>query len=205
MPLQEVIVCATAPSSSSAGPGAISLHDIRTSTNLASFKQSNAAVHCTAIVETSNAQGGFMLASQHEKSILNVYSFQKVPTYSNKASTGILSDCIIIGSNHSEDSFARKTLLHCRRCLGRILCGWYFTRPNISLGGKPFVCVAMILQLTLIQVTSGILYNSWDAHYRQVTVLRFTADGAAIVSGSEDSSVSVWPVSRSIWPRFHKI
>ncbi len=42
------------------------------------------------------------------------------------------------------------------------------------------------------------MYNSWDAHYRQVTVLRFTHDGAALLSGSEDSGVSVWSVSRSI-------
>lgn len=40
------------------------------------------------------------------------------------------------------------------------------------------------------------MYNAWDAHYRQVNVLRFTQDGAALVSGSDDSSVSVWSVSR---------
>ncbi|KAG6867992.1 hypothetical protein C0993_008599 [Termitomyces sp. T159_Od127] len=50
------------------------------------------------------------------------------------------------------------------------------------------------------EVASGILYNSWDAHYRQVTVLRFTSDGSALISGSEDSGVSVWSVSRSIQP-----
>jgi pre-rRNA-processing protein IPI3 len=78
MPLQEAILCATAPSSSHTGHGTISLHDIRTGTTWASFKQSNAAAHCTAFVETNNAQGGFMLASQLDKSILNVYNFQKV-------------------------------------------------------------------------------------------------------------------------------
>ncbi|KAF7971945.1 hypothetical protein HWV62_19401 [Athelia sp. TMB] len=41
-----------------------------------------------------------------------------------------------------------------------------------------------------------ILYNSWDAHYRQINVLRFTHDGAALLSGSDDSGVSVWSVSR---------
>jgi pre-rRNA-processing protein IPI3 len=87
MPLQEAIFCATAPSSSSAGPGTISLHDIRTGTTFASFKQSNAAVHCTAFVETSNAQGGFMLAAQPDKSILNVYNFQKVLIYHEKLNT----------------------------------------------------------------------------------------------------------------------
>lgn len=78
MHLQETIICATAPSSSSTGPGAISLHDIQTGSTLASFKQTNAGPHCTAFTESRHAHGGFMLASQPDKSILNVYNFQKV-------------------------------------------------------------------------------------------------------------------------------
>ncbi|KAG6910225.1 hypothetical protein DXG01_012360 [Tephrocybe rancida] len=78
MHLQETIFCATAAASTSAGLGSISLHDIQTGTTLASFKQTNAASHCTAFVETRNAQGGFVLAAQPEKSILNVYNFQKL-------------------------------------------------------------------------------------------------------------------------------
>ncbi|KAF5390715.1 hypothetical protein D9757_002683 [Collybiopsis confluens] len=45
-------------------------------------------------------------------------------------------------------------------------------------------------------VSSGILYNSWDAHYRRTNVLRFTQDGAALLSGSDDSGVSIWSMSR---------
>lgn len=40
------------------------------------------------------------------------------------------------------------------------------------------------------------MYNAWDAHYRKINVLRFTQDGAALLSGSEDSGVSVWSVVR---------
>jgi WD40 repeat protein len=40
------------------------------------------------------------------------------------------------------------------------------------------------------------MYNSWDAHYRQVTVLRFTLDGEALLSGSDDSGITVWSVFR---------
>jgi pre-rRNA-processing protein IPI3 len=40
------------------------------------------------------------------------------------------------------------------------------------------------------------MYNSWDAHYRQVTVLRFTPDGEALLSGSDDSGITVWSVFR---------
>lgn len=46
------------------------------------------------------------------------------------------------------------------------------------------------------QTSSGILFNAWDAHYRQVKVLRFTPDGAALISGSDDSLVLVWSVTR---------
>lgn len=49
-----------------------------------------------------------------------------------------------------------------------------------------------------IQISSGILFNSWDAHYRRVNVLKFTNDGSALISGSEDSSVNVWLVQRCL-------
>lgn len=42
------------------------------------------------------------------------------------------------------------------------------------------------------------MYNAWDAHYRKINVLRFTQDGEALVSGSEDSGVSVWSVVRCV-------
>ncbi|KAH7890699.1 WD40-repeat-containing domain protein [Phlebopus sp. FC_14] len=48
------------------------------------------------------------------------------------------------------------------------------------------------------EVASGLLYNSWDAHYRQVNVLKFTHDGAVLISGSEDSGVCVWSVSKLV-------
>ena len=59
------------------------------------------------------------------------------------------------------------------------------------------------------QTSSGILFNAWDAHYRQVNVLRFTPDGAALISASDDSSVLVWSVARCVYfdyddkTRFH--
>lgn len=53
-------------------------------------------------------------------------------------------------------------------------------------------------RIYLWETASGIMYNSWDAHYRQVNVVRFTNDGAALLSGSDDSGVSVWSVSRLV-------
>lgn len=78
MHLQEVVLCATCPTTSAAGSGLIAVHDIQTGATLASFKQSNAGKHCVAVLESRSTLGGFILASQPDKSILNVYNFQKV-------------------------------------------------------------------------------------------------------------------------------
>ena len=78
MHLNEVVLCATAPSASGTGPGTLSLHDIQTGTSLASWKQTSAGLHCTAAVHTRDGQGGFMLAAQQDKSIMNLYTYQKV-------------------------------------------------------------------------------------------------------------------------------
>ncbi|EPS94549.1 hypothetical protein FOMPIDRAFT_148872 [Fomitopsis schrenkii] len=160
MHLHECILCATGSSSSSPGPGTISLHDIQTGTSLASFKQTSAASHCTAVVHTRDGMGGFMLAAQPDKSIMNVYNFQK-------------------------DQLALKIVLPEKL-------------SAIAVDQRGEWCAAGTLQgrIFLWEVASGIMYNAWDAHYRQVNVLRFTQDGAALVSGSDDSSVSVWSVSR---------
>jgi hypothetical protein len=87
MLLQETILCATAPTPALAGPGLIAIHDVQTGATLASFKQTNAGPHSVAVLESKNSQGGYILASQPEKSILNVYNFQKVgPSLSDLAS-----------------------------------------------------------------------------------------------------------------------
>lgn len=77
MLLQEVVLCATAPSTST-GSGLIALHDIQTGTSLASFKQTTAGAHCVSHLETKNGLGGIIMTAQSDKAILNVFSFQKV-------------------------------------------------------------------------------------------------------------------------------
>ena len=78
MLLQEVVLCATASTGTSASPGAVYLHDIQTGLPLASFKQTSAGAHCTGIVQSTNDQGGLILSPQPDKAVLNVYNFQKV-------------------------------------------------------------------------------------------------------------------------------
>ncbi|KAF9920625.1 Pre-rRNA-processing protein ipi3 [Linnemannia zychae] len=45
------------------------------------------------------------------------------------------------------------------------------------------------------EVATGILHRTFDAHYKKITVLRFSADDTAMFSGSEDASVHVWMVN----------
>ncbi|KAI0272527.1 WD40-repeat-containing domain protein [Gloeopeniophorella convolvens] len=146
MQLQEVVLSASAPTpTAQGGAGAILFHDIQTGAPLASFKQTNAARHATALISTREAQGGLMLADQ-------------------------ISLKIVLPE--------------------RLSC--------LAVDRRGQLCAAGTSQgrIYLWEVASGIMYHSWEAHYRQVTVLRFTPDGEALLSGSEDSGVSVWSVFR---------
>ncbi|KAI0331448.1 WD40 repeat-like protein [Cubamyces sp. BRFM 1775] len=162
MHLNEAVLCATAPSGSGSGPGTLALNDIQTGTTLASWKQTSAATHCTATVQSRNGQGGFMLAAQQDKSIMNVYNFQK-------------------------DQLALKIVLPERL-------------SAIAVDPKGKYCAGATAQgrIFLWEIASGVMFNSWDAHYRQINVLRFTQDGAALLAGSEDSGVSVWSTPRLV-------
>lgn len=45
------------------------------------------------------------------------------------------------------------------------------------------------------QIATGILHRTFDAHYKKITVLRFSADDTVLFSGSEDAVVHVWMVN----------
>lgn len=100
MPLQEVILCSTSSQQPTVGAGAIAIHDIQTGAILASFKQTNAGPKGVAVLESKSTQGGFMLAAQSDKSIMNVYNYQKVSLIMLHKSN--MTDRLL-GSNGSED------------------------------------------------------------------------------------------------------
>ena len=78
--MREVILSASGPISTLQS-GSVLFHDILNGSSLASFKQTSASKNCTAVINSTGAQGGLVLAVQHDKSLLNVYSFQKVLLY----------------------------------------------------------------------------------------------------------------------------
>ncbi|KAF9997696.1 Pre-rRNA-processing protein ipi3 [Entomortierella chlamydospora] len=45
------------------------------------------------------------------------------------------------------------------------------------------------------EIATGILHRTFDAHYKKITVLRFSADDTVMFSGSEDAVVHVWMVN----------
>lgn len=49
-------------------------------------------------------------------------------------------------------------------------------------------------------MSSGNLLVTVDAHYRAVSALEFSDDGAALVSASEDAGVCVWAIGRYVAP-----
>ncbi|GAC73539.1 WD40 repeat protein [Moesziomyces antarcticus T-34] len=55
-------------------------------------------------------------------------------------------------------------------------------------------------RIFLWQIATGDLLASFDAHYRSVTVLKWTQDGAALVTGSEDSRILVWSLAGLLAP-----
>lgn len=84
-----------------------------------------------------------------------------------------------------QDQIALKTVLP-----ERLTCLAADTRGLLCAGGTAQG------RIYLWELASGIMCHSWEAHYRAVSVLRFTPDGNALVSGSEDAGVSVWSISR---------
>lgn len=55
-------------------------------------------------------------------------------------------------------------------------------------------------RIFLWQIATGDLLASFDAHYRSVTVLKWTSDGAGLVTGSEDSRILVWSLAGLLAP-----
>lgn len=110
MPLQEVILCSTSSQQPTVGAGAIVVHDIQTGAILASFKQTNAGPKGVAVLESKSTQGGFILAAQSDKSIMNVYNYQKVSVANHLPA---MSNDPQPGSTSLEDRSSRKAQLHC--------------------------------------------------------------------------------------------
>lgn len=88
-----------------------------------------------------------MLAAQSDKALLNVYNFQKACI--SQAWLPI-TDCRQTGPGRPKGGPAGKADLPGIRSKGKILCRWYRSGANISLGGAfRFVFLSMFHVVTL--------------------------------------------------------
>ena len=77
--MSEVVIC------SSSTDSFINVLDFRTSTLHISFKQSNCSKHALALIPYPGQcdRVGLIISAQMDKSLLHIYSFQKVSCHSN--------------------------------------------------------------------------------------------------------------------------
>jgi len=69
------------------------------------------------------------------------------------------------------------------------------TSLSLSPQGSHLACGLESGQLLFYHLSTGQLLSSFSAHYRAITVLKFTKDGKGLISGGKDSRISVWSVA----------
>ncbi|KAF9996413.1 Pre-rRNA-processing protein ipi3 [Modicella reniformis] len=68
----------------------------------------------------------------------------------------------------------------------KLVCLATSTRGTYCVGGTESG------RIHVWEVATGILHRTFDAHYKKITVLRFSSDDTVLFSGSEDAAVHVW-------------
>ncbi|KAJ1966777.1 Pre-rRNA-processing protein ipi3 [Dimargaris xerosporica] len=140
--------------------------DIRTSTVLATFKQSRLAAGTLAPLSAPGRPlhvAGF-LGVQAERPVLHGYAWRK------------------------DQAFLKFACPEKLAAVATSPCSRWVAAGAVS--GK----------LYLWEASTGRLAQTWDAHYKAATCVRFSRDAAAIVSGSEDAVVCVWSLADVLEP-----
>ncbi|KAK4048560.1 hypothetical protein OIV83_004728 [Microbotryomycetes sp. JL201] len=208
--LQEVVLSAT----HSASPvPTVAVHNVQTGAQLLSFKTPNAATTtATAAADgerdgssdqavclpktmtmcaAQQGQGGVLIGvgGKHGRNGINVWTFVRVNTASyylglTLTLTKLLTSHNVFGYRNQE-SVAQKIIPPVR-----------MSTITLSPAGTYFAGGTHDGRIFLWELSSGTLLLTLDAHYRAVSVLEFTQDEAALVSGSEDAGVSVWSIGK---------
>lgn len=217
-PPSEVIL--TSSSSTSTASGSTTLHDFTTAHQLATLKPSAPGPNSTAVLPTANGLGGICITVQEGKALAGVWAWQKVRQRTRRSSCrGLIvrrraADLIMTllpafllspRSNSTRKSRSRRSS-PASPSPRRARTAPAAPSPAMSTSGRSVPRISRDRErkrprdrwLTSLvhQLASGLLFNSFDAHYRRVNILKFTQDGLGLVSGSDDSGVSVWSVAR---------
>ncbi|CAG8455492.1 7424_t:CDS:2 [Cetraspora pellucida] len=73
----------------------------------------------------------------------------------------------------------------------KIICPEKLTSVAISNQGAYCACGTDNGKIYIWELSTGILCRVYDAHYKKISVLKFTNDDTALISGSEDAGVNV--------------
>ncbi|GAA5989796.1 hypothetical protein JCM10908_002326 [Rhodotorula pacifica] len=152
-----------------------------------------------------------------------VYSFRSPVASTSHASTGLARNGISEKDQPSLENRSTFAAVEGSQGCGGYLVGlggkegragmnvWNFTRETVQHRLIPPVRLTTITvsrdgiymaggtpdgRIFLWEVASGTLIVTVDAHYRSISALAFSDDGACLVSGSEDAGVSVWSIGR---------
>ncbi|RIB17367.1 WD40-repeat-containing domain protein [Gigaspora rosea] len=74
----------------------------------------------------------------------------------------------------------------------KIICPEKLVSVAISNQGAYCACGTDNGKIYIWELSTGILCRVYDAHYKKISVLKFTNDDTALISGSEDAGVNVW-------------
>jgi WD40 repeat protein len=87
-----------------------------------------------------------------------------------------------------------------RGCVGRLtyFCSFPFLCTRACSADEVFCVTGTATgKLYVWEICTGRMVGAVEtAHYREISVLRFSNDGAYVLSGSEDATVRVWRLSR---------
>ncbi|KDE04211.1 hypothetical protein MVLG_05370 [Microbotryum lychnidis-dioicae p1A1 Lamole] len=186
----ELILSST--SSSPASPLTTTLlHSIQTGAQVFSFRSPNASSSASSTTTSTTASGkqdpnqfGSSWALSDRK------SFGYAP-----ASNGVGGYLIGLGGKDGRSGMNLWSF-HKAQVVQRLIPPMRLTTIAVAHSGLYLAGGTLDGRIFLWETSSGSLLLTIDAHYRAISVLEFSSDNAALVSGSEDSGVSVWAMGR---------
>ncbi|SCV73015.1 BQ2448_6940 [Microbotryum intermedium] len=184
----ELILSST--SSSPASPLTTTLlHSVQTGAQLFSFKSPNASSSSSSASTSTSGkqdlqQAGSSLALSDRKS----FGYAA-------ASNGVGGYLIGLGGKDGR-SGVNVWSFHKEQVVQRLIPPVRLTTIAVAHSGLYLAGGTLDGRIFLWETSSGSLLLTIDAHYRAISVLEFSSDDAALVSGSEDSGVSIWAMGR---------
>ncbi|PWN48790.1 WD40 repeat-like protein [Violaceomyces palustris] len=82
----------------------------------------------------------------------------------------------------------------------RIVLPQRLSSLSLSPGGQYCCAASQDGRIFLWELSTGILLSSFDAHYRPITVIRWSSDASCLVTASQDARILVWSLAGLLHP-----